>query len=305
MTPKRTGKLEITEEEYRKLPGLNFSSLAAFYNKGTYSPDHALMTFQFKSYFEFGKMFESLIQDMATGSKEFDVRFFQSTVDGTMPDDLIKWIDEKEDLENHYVYTQKGALSGTYKKRHAFLDEARAHPGKIPVSTKDWTMLHTLADRMMNMKYSDALVGDLLANAEFQVPIAWTSSVDGLDKKALIDCLVELNGEFHPFDIKTTADFKRFGYMLSDKYFIQEIHYTEGINEALGVCMTMPFLVASKEAPHLCQPWEVDYGDIDRKSLAHDEYHDLCSAYAKWIGDGRKPKGWLPLTKKKIYIQAV
>ena len=106
-------KGQITEEEYRKYPGLNFSSLASFYNKGTYSPDHALMSIDFKSYFEFGKMFEALLQDTATGTKTFDERFFQSTVDGNMPDKMIQWIDEKHDLTSYYVYTQKGRF-----KRH-------------------------------------------------------------------------------------------------------------------------------------------------------------------------------------------
>jgi hypothetical protein len=297
------GQLEITEEEYRKYPGLNFSSLASFYNKGTYSPDHALMSIDFKSYFEFGKMFEALLQDTATGTKTFDERFFQSTVDGNMPDKMIQWIDEKHDLTSYYVYTKKGDLSGTYKTRHAFLDEALENPGKIPVSTGDWEMLHTLTDRMMNMKYSDALVGDLLANAEFQVPIAWESSIDGLRKKALLDCIVQIGDEFYPFDIKTTAAFKQFGYMLSDKYWVQEIHYTEGVNEVFGTCMTMPFLVASKEAPYLCQPWECDYGDIDKKTIAHEEYHNLCQAYIDWLSDGRNPIGWLPLTKKPIFFR--
>lgn len=294
------GQLDITESEYRKYPGLNFSSMAVFYNKGTYSPDHALMKFHYKSYFEFGKMFETMVQDMATGSKEFEKRFFQSTVDGTMPDDLIKWIDEKEDLESHYIYTQKGTLHGTYKKRHAFLDEAQSNPGLIPVSTKDWEMLKTLSDRMMNMKYSDALVGDLLANAEFQVPIAWTSSIDGFKKKALLDCIVKFRDEFFPFDIKTTAGFKQFGYMLSDKYIWQETHYVEGVNEVFGTCLKMPFLVASKESPYLCQPWEVDHENLEQ---IHSEYHDLCEAYVEWLAGGRKPKGYLPLAKKTIYIK--
>lgn len=296
------GALDITEEEYRKYPGISFSNLAAFWNKGIYSPDHALMKTEFKSYFEFGKMFETLIQDQATGSTMFQERFFQSKVDAKMPDDLIKWIDNKEPLDSFYVYTQKGDLSGTYKTRHAFLDEAQAEPGKIPVSTGDWTLLHTLVDRMMNMKYSDVRVGDILSNANFQVPIAWTSDIDGLKKKALIDCLVEIGGEFYPFDIKTTAGFKQFGYVLSDKYWIQHTHYVEGVNDCFGLCMSMPFLVASKEAPFLCQPWDIDKETTDMEAM-HAEYHQVCEAYVKWLADGRKPKGFLPLTKKKLYFR--
>lgn len=294
------GKLDISEKEYRKLPGLNFSKLAAFYNKGINSPDHALLEVKFKSYFEFGKMFETLIQDMAKGSNEFEKRFFQSTVKGNMPDDMIRWIDEKEDLEQFYVWTKKGDLSKTFKTRHDFLDEAQENPGKIPVSTKDWDLLQRLTENMMKMPYQGVPVGDLLAKADFQVPLRWKDEITGLEKKALVDCLLDLGSEFIPFDIKTTADFRRFSYMLRDKCFIQNFQYVEGVNACCGPAISMPFLVASKEAPFLCQSWLCDFGDSEWACNAHDTYQQLCRDYAAWDG---KPRGYLPLQRQKFYFK--
>lgn len=297
MTPNRPKPLN--EEEYREYPAINFSSLASYYNKGVYSPDHALMTVDFKSYFEYGKAFETMLQDAVKCTNEFEKRFFQSTVAGKMPDDLIKWIDEGEDLEQFYVYTKTGGLNATYKTRHAFLDEARTNPGKIPVSIQDWDMLNRHTERMLKMQYIDAKVEDILSAGQWQVPITW---FDGdIEKKALVDCLVDLGGEILPIDIKTTSGFKQFSYMLKDKYFLQDIHYCEGVTHTHVVAMQMVFFVASKEAPCLCQPWAVDYGGVDYRMAAIEEYKNLCDSYSKWVNDGRFPKGWLPFQSVKHY----
>lgn len=287
------------ESEYREYQAINFSSLAAYYNKGVYSPDHALMTVDYKSYFEYGKAFETMLQDAVKGTEEFKNRFFQSTVAGKMPDDLIKWIDEGEDLEQFYVYTKTGALNATYKTLHAFLDEAKANTGKIPVSIQDWDMLNRHTERMLKIQYLDAKVEDILSAGQWQVPITWFD--DGIEKKALVDCLVDLGGEYLPIDIKTTAGFKQFSYILKDKYFLQDLHYCEGVTHTHGVAMSMVFLVASKEAPCLCQPWTVDYGGVDYRMAAIEEYKDLCDSYSKWVDAGRFQKGWLPLQSVKHY----
>lgn len=298
MTPPRPQ--QMTEQEYREYPAMNFSSLAAYNNKGVYSPDHALMKIEFKSYFEYGKMFETMLQDAVKGTSEFQDRFFKSTVSGSMPDDMIKWIDEGEDLESHIKYNKDGITrNGSCKTKHAFIDEAMANPGKIPVSTQDWDMLERHVGNMLKMEYLDAKVEDILAAAEWQVPIVWNE--DGFEKKALVDCLVNLGDEYLPVDIKTTANFKQFMYMLRDKYIWQDIHYTEGINATHGVAMKMVFFVASKEAPFLCQPWSVDYGDADFRVTAIEKYRELCEAYHKWDQAGRYPKGWLPLQTTKFY----
>ena len=292
----------MTEEEYREHPAMNFSSLSSFYNKGVDSPDHALMKFEFKSYFEFGKMFETMLQDLASGSKEFEKRFFKSTVNGKMPDDMIMWIDEGENLEDHIKLKKDGSRNMQSKTKHAFIDEALENPGKIPVSTKDWSMLERLSNNMLKMEYLEVKVCDLLAKAKWQVPIIFID-VDGIEKKALLDCLVDLGGKFLPIDIKTAANFQKFGFMLRDKYFLQEIQYTSAVSTAYGPCDNMPFFVASKEAPFLCQPWEMDYGNKDAKFTAVEEYLELCQNYKKWSDAGRWPKGWLPLHTQTYFVK--
>ncbi len=294
----------MTEAEYRAYPAINFSSLAAYYNKGTYSPDHALMEIEYKSYFEYGKMFETMLQDAAKGTDEFSERFFKSTVSGKMPDGMIKWIDEGEDLETHIRKNKDGSRNKQSTTLHAFIDEAMANPGKIPVSTQDWAMLERHTENMLKMHYQDALVEDILRAADWQVPITWLDRFSGLEKKALVDFMVDLGKEFFVGDIKTTANFKQFSYMLSDKYFIQDLHYCEGVNATTdgSVAMQMVFFVASKESPFLCQPWGVDYGGVDFRMNALQEYEELCNSYAAWVESGKPPKGWLPFSSKKVFF---
>lgn len=293
MTPHR--QEPTSEAEYREYPAINFSSLAAY----NISPDHALMKVDHKAYFEYGRQFETMLQDTVKGTDEFKKRFFKSTVSGKMPDELIQWIDKNEDLESKYNLNKDGSRSKTSATRHAFLDEAQANPGKIPVSIQDWDMLNRHTENMLKMQYLDANVEDILAAGEWQVPITWTA--DGLEKKALVDCLVDLGGEYLPVDIKTTANFKQFSYMLKDKYFIQDIWYCEGVTHVYGPAMQMAFFVASKEAPFLCQPWAVDYGGIDFRISALEEVNTLAREYQKWVEAGRFPKGWLPLQAVKHY----
>ena len=297
MTPHR--QTPTTEEEYWKYPALNFSSLASYYNSGIYSPDHALMRVEFKSYFEYGKMFETLLQDTVKGTKEFEKRFFKSTVSGKIPDDLIKWIDNGEDLENHIKLKKDGTRNMQSKTLHAFIDEAMANPGKIPVPTKDWDMLERHIERMLKMQYLDASVEDILAAGQWQVPITWKD--DDIPKKALVDCLVDLGGEHLPVDIKTAAGFQKFGFMLRDKYWIQDLWYCEGVAATKGASMQMVFFVASKEDPCLCQPWSIDHSDPGSRAIAIEEYKGLCNSYHKWSESGRFPKGWLPLQAVKHY----
>jgi len=284
----------ITEAEYRKYPAMNYSNLANFYQ----SPDHALMPTEPKSYFEHGKIFESLLCDTATGSDIFSKRYFFSRLSGILPDDLIQPIEQGEDLEQYVRYNKdKITRSGTHKKRHAFIDECMANPGLIPVSTTETEMLKRMTENMLKMKYQGTLIRDILSNALFQVPVIWESN--GMRKKALFDVVLHLDEETTLIgDIKSTADMSRVHSQLSQRLWIQDRHYTEGANVTWGCKVShMPFLVSSKQKPYLSQIHTIDLEQVEDLDGA---YEKVCSDFHAWNG---MPKGWLPERSHRIFLR--
>jgi len=291
--------MAMTEKEYREYQAINYSALAAYYNDGIDSPDHALMDFGYKGYFEYGKQFELMLQDACQGGNMFSDYYFITDLAGKMPDDLPKWIEE-DTINDQYDINKDGSLNKRSKTKHAYLDACKANPGKIPVSVESAGLLEIHLLNMLRMEVQGVRVESLLKNAEFQVPIVWEEN--GVEKKALIDCFAKPKSKVYLFDIKTTANFKQFGCMTQTKYWIQEIHYAEAVNAKLGACDGMIFLVASKEKPYLCQPWWIDYGPIERKIDVINRYNELVESYSDWVNAGRQPRGYLPMTARKFFI---
>ncbi len=280
----------MTEEEYRAAEGVNYSALAQF----NQSPDHALMPFKPKSYFEIGKMFETMLQDTCKGTDVFSNKYFRCNQTAPMPENLIHLIETKADLKNEYEYKKGGGRNNIYKTKHAYLDECLENPGAMPVSRTVYDMLITMMENMLKMEVMDVTVYDVLSNAQWQVPIFWEK--DGIKKKALFDNVLKLDNINYLFDIKTSANEYEFSRMSQNKYWIQRDHYTEGaLHEFGGEVHCFTFLVAYKEAPFLCEPVNLEGDRLF-------EYDELCTNYVEWVAEGRQPKGYLP--ERKIYLRS-
>lgn len=295
MTPNLTA-----EQRYRVHPGLNYSSLADFYE----SPDHALMVRTEKAYFEVGNLFETLLFDAVTGQRTFADRFFVGR-DTTPPDKILQWLAAGENLEDQYTYNKDGSKSKKCANLHAWIDACLENPGKTPISQADFDMCRRLVDNML--KIEDPTIGplkDILAACNWQVPMYWE---DG-QKKALADCLLSVGGETWVFDIKTTASFGHFVGMMRGRYWLQDIHYTEGAETVYGGCKTpMIFLVAEKKEPFLCQmftamPLEPSEIDLEYRRKAIGLYQDTVERYREWNSGGRNPVGWKPMEVVKLYL---
>ena len=305
--------LDTEEAEYRAWPAINYSSLADFNE----SQDHALLEKPTRSYFEEGKAFELLIEDRAKGTEKFAERFFLANAPGDMPKDLSGWIENKEDLNSKYKWnkpdkkTGEVRLSLTHETKHKWLDECQVNPGKMPMGTDQMAMLVKMADNFMRMqpftdRDTESTLAEILPLAFFQIPIVWyTRSRPGKSKnrkKALIDCLVETNTTIYAFDIKTAADMKRFFWMLRDKYWIQQVHYMEGLKAIFpGKEIVWRFLVSAKEKPYISQPFCVDPICLERYAV--DAYFYLCERYQDWIDEGRPPKGWKELENVEVFFK--
>ena len=311
--------LDTPIKEYRKWPAISYSSLADFNE----SQDHALMEKPAKSYFEFGNAFELMVEDWAKGTKKFSEKFFTCDASGAMPEDLAGWIESGEDLNAKYKLKKGGERHGGSARLHEWLDECQANKGKMPMGKDQLESLSKMVENFMLMQpFADIgnanTMAEILPVADFQVPIVWHVGKpwDGneykpgysMRKKALIDCLIQTNTTIYAFDIKTSADMKRFFWMMRDKYWLQETHYSEGLGHLFpGKDIVWRFLVSSKAAPFIAQPFCIDapsgdYVGPSQYDKVLDEYSELCNRYQAWADEGYPPKGWKELERIKIYF---
>ena len=283
----------MTEKEYRKFPALNYSLLADF----NVSQDHVLLPRKQKAYFEDGKAFELLVQDAITGSKLFEERFFIANVPGDPPDALITAIQNNEDLSQFEVLTKKMERSQTYKRQHAWMDACLdERPGLYPIGQDKIAMLNQMLDNFLVCQFEGIPLPALLAHAKWQVPIVWDN------KKALVDCYSIIPtdpfsetraDEMFLFDIKTAANFAKFEQMYWKRYFLQDLHYSEGIkfqHPELINRNNMIFLVSSKEPPYLTRSYTMDSLTFMSRQK---QYDTLCENCAAWDKAGRLSRGWL------------
>jgi hypothetical protein len=280
----------MNEQEYRKYNALNYSKLADFYQ----SPDHALLPRKSKSYFEIGHAFEMALIDAVKGTDTFHSRFFNCSAPGTMPEKLSSWIENGDDLAQYIQYKQNGDRSNTYKRLHAWIDECIEQPGLMPMSMSDLTMITAMVDNMLKAKIDGVPTPDIIGAAETQKAVTWNSG--GIEKKALYDLAV-IGPSNHIMDIKSSANFSQFMQMLRRKYFIQAIHYQEGIEQTEGQCSDMFFMVAIKEPPYLTHIVKIHQESI---VAANAIYVDLCDRYVEW---DRKPVGWRDEGSVKLFFR--
>lgn len=312
----RTGTyLDTNVKTYRSWNAINYSSLSRF----SESQDHCLMEVPAKSYFEFGSAFELLVEDRAKGTAKFAERFFECGAPGDMPDDLAGWIDRSEGLNEKYKWNKPDKKTGEirlnkkHERLHEWLDSCQQFPGMMPMGKDQMEMLGKMVDNFMLMQpFADQgqeiTLAEILPKCDFQIPIIWyvPRSFDGrkagkpMRKKALLDVMFETDETVYIWDIKTAADIKRFEWMLKDKYWIQQIHYTVGIRSIFpGKKIVWQFLVSSKQAPYLSQPFCLDDRSVND---AVDVYKALCLNFAEWVDEGRPAKGWLPLETVQVYF---
>jgi len=291
--------LDMSEEDYRKLPAINYSNLADFNN----SPDHALMEKGAKSYFEEGNAFEMLIEDTVKGTTKFEKRFFIADAPGGMPEDLAGWIEKGENLNEKYRLKNDGTRNNHSKRLHAWLDECQKAPGRMPMGKDQIQMLNLMVDNFLKMQPLidmdiETDMGEILSISDFQVPVVWYAGKQR--KKSLIDCVFQTNTAIYAFDIKTTADTKRFPWMVKDRYWIQEIHYSAGLGRIFpGKDIVWRFVTASKAKPYISQPFCIDKTSTD---MAWERYNELCKDYQNWIDDKRPARGWKELESVKIWF---
>jgi len=290
--------LKTQDIPYRDRPGLNYSTLARFYQ----GPDFALLDVEPKSYFEIGNSLELALQDRAQGTDTWHDRFFEAESAGTIPEKLVKWIEDDEDLTTKYTFNKDGETRNKkYSRIHDWLDECIAHPGKIPMGKTEQDMVGRMLRSILAMEIEGVPFTDVLPDCMFQVPLYWESR--GIQKKALLDIVYQTEDLTYIWDLKSAANFSMFKRMLRQKYWIQYIHYTEGAARYFKGVRPMNFLVASKSTEDLnhAMEVEVDRGlEMENFYDLQQEYENLTTEYLAWVDGGKKPKGYRD--KETVFI---
>lgn len=285
--------LNINDDEYRALPGINSTMLQAF----SESPDHVLLERRAKQVFTVGTAFEDLVWWKVYGDRaKFDARFFVADL-GTPPDKIIQAIESGIDLSSLEVLTSKGERNGRNATLHAWIDACREFPGRKPLSLDEFNTLGRMAENLIGMDL-DGPAGDIIAACKWQVPITWERR--GIKKKALIDLVLHVGDETFVYDLKAYASLSMFRQTLKSKAWIQSLHYTEGASAVWGGTVhPMVFLVAEKAEPYLAQPFRVHPESMDAAEM---RYLSLCDDMAAWIAEGKPARGYKYLDEVRLYF---
>jgi len=305
-------KKEISE--YRQHGGINYSSLADFYD----GPDIALMRLaerRMSQEMAIGNAFEAVLLDTLSGKDpvygEFGKGFFVHS--GNIPASYNPaWIESAANLGQFYIYNKKAkkdespALNGTYKALHAILDACQEHPGCYPIAADEFAMLCQMAVNMLKTEFIypelrsgqtvRGKVGDFFTMCTFQQPLYWS------DKKALPDAYITRSADNATlvFDLKTSASMSQGRAMVKSRYWIQDIHYTEGLSAVKsGHTFPMIFLFAEKKPPFLCQALTID---SQSREYAMQAYKSLVSEYHDWKTSGCPARGYRNPESIKLYL---
>ena len=298
----------MSEHPYFSKPGQSSGQLSKFWNGGEHCPDAALMPVEWRYDFARGHAFEAVCMDFATGSRTFFDEFYISEIENEPPDEIAKCIKYGDEIDDLVILTAKGERNKTYSKRHAYIDEAKKFPGLMPVCQSDYSTMRELAKSICDLDFPEGhklagyKIGDYLAGCQWQTEHYWTEN--GIEKKALADCLYVQHGAGFPADIKWTSSKKQFKSAWQSHHWIQAIHYERGIVKSLSSSLFHPMLflvgiAGSKTEPTLAQIWRIDErqrGELDR------EYDRLCREYDRWEKAGKQKTGKLKERVQRVWI---
>jgi hypothetical protein len=294
--------------DYWKKKALNSTLLADYID----SPDIAKLERKPMTYFEDGKIFETLFEDLIKDTANFQEKYFVAACEHNLPDKFGEiWEQAKgQDMfdaqdahiwEPYYVWNKpdkKGnqKLSGNHKALHAWLDLCNENPGLYPVPAQKIADMNIGIDNLLKAEidipyvYAGSFAELLKHEHEFQKAIYW--ECNGIPKKALLDIVVNVNGLWLGIDLKYMADLGRFYKMFGSKYQWQSVHYYEGlITEYENSFPSLLFAVATKSLPFLARTF---YADPEEWTIINDIYTDKCHECWEWVEKGKPGKGFKP-----------
>lgn len=259
----------MTNDEYRKAEGLNYSLLSTF-NK---SPDHTFIPFNGNTATMLGHCYEDLLFEKSGLLNDFSARYVVAPeINKRTKEGKEKWAKFEED-----------------------------NKGKTLLKSEEYDMLQIMTDNMLKLQFLGHEIAELLKYSAIEVPLFWETN--GIKKKAKLDLLFEIGDTLYPADLKTFGkELSAFQWAIRDGYFIQDCHYVEGIRAEFPDKNVEPmtFLVSSKQKPYLAQAWRIEDGTRDRCDQVYDE---LVQKFVNWESEGKPQIGFIPeVGQAKFYL---
>jgi len=277
--------------------------------------DRATKEIKPTSAMEIGKNFEDLVE-VEYGEFDFWEKYFKSNFK-TMPSGIVEILEKDELTEralavsNGYVYKDNGELHGTYKRKHAMLDQIKAHDYRRPIPETTWEKLEIMLARFWNCPFKLRRHAFTIkewmrerADVLFQVEYFWNN--DGAECRAKFDMiwLVKFGSETYavPFDLKVTGDEvvgqKSFGAFVTNwrkKYIWQSKHYHEGFkrwcleNDYLPYDK-MPYIIQESDWPQITNIWMLHESRLE---YLDGPYQAALQEIQKWIDEGKPVRGFI------------
>jgi hypothetical protein len=248
---------------------------------------------------DYGRLFESMLEDEYTGSTLVQDGFLKAEVFGKngnqteCPKEVVEALSSGADLNKLYVCKNDGSYNATYANRHAWLDLYQEAGGKTIIPAEIWNKVERCVESAKLIKPIEHLgasitLNTLLPNGKFQVSRQWEAG--GIVKKGLLDWYCDMTDPQIVLDFKLTGCMGSFIRQLKSHKWVQQPHYTEGIEA------TFIFIVGSLEDPQ--QSGAV----IVESERMYERYTQECKSYFEWHQSGRKPRGCRETEMVKLYI---
>ena len=299
--------------EYSKLTGITQSELDQWHLHGTAMD---LVEREPIAAMQYGCLFEALIESRATDrivTDEF-TRVDLLNANGNQaecPKEVVAILDKNlsgdlytDMLKDLYVYKKDGELNGRYETRHKWIDFYLTNQGKIAIPIDIWDAAERCAQSALkcrpfegdeyHQQYSRFTLEELIFKGEFQVPRQWGSQ--GVQKKGLLDFVIENESDVIIFDFKLTSRLPVFMGSLKSHGWIQCLHYAESYKKPVSFV----YIVGT-----LPPPYEAGAVRIRRDSItfAEPKYLMLCQEYSLWNDMGRKYQGYRKPIDARLYIE--
>jgi hypothetical protein len=177
------------------------------------------------------------------------------------------------------------------------------HPDHFIMKDADYDLVHDTCEAVRKHE-----LGTLIdhPDAVFEVPKQWTCKVSGLDCRMMADFYTELDDRVICYDLKTTEDIYPTGVARTCKvlkYWLQDAHYSAGLEAIFGKPVFFKFWFVEINAPHRIAPYEYDPRS---REIAASSYQKVmvnladCYATGDWADEWEKTTNQLVINPWEV-----